>query len=147
MKTAGIPVIPARVQPTVITKPYKQKNGWKGALFVLAGIVAAGMISKLIPGNRFDWVEKDYHTYQGNYLGVMVKGQKDYLVVVNHGKIRSFEIHSGITLSLPHQGGLVEVHYTSETYPRIVRGQDIRALHVPNPDPGYEQIPTRYGTL
>ena len=147
MNTTGIPIIPTRTPPAVVTKPYKQKTGWKGAVLVLLGIGAAGMISQWIPGHRFDWVEKDYHTYQGNYLGLMIKGQKDYLVVVSHGSIRSFEIGSEITLNLPHQGGLIEVHYTNERYPKIVRGQDVRALHVPNPDPGYEQIPTRYGTL
>jgi hypothetical protein len=117
----------------------------KGFL-ILLGIAAMGVVAKTFPETRFGWVAEDYQSFQGNYMGPEIKGGKEYLVVYNRalGEIKAFEIGEGLRLSKPSPGALVEVHYTSERHPKILQGTDIRAVHIPNPDPGYENLPTRY---
>ena len=102
--------------------------------------------SKAFPQTRFGWVAEDYHDFQGNFMGTEIKGGKDFVVVYNRalGEIRAFEIGEGLRLSIPNIGALVEVHYSNEKYPKILQNTDMRAVHIPNPDLGYEHLPTRY---
>ena len=144
----GNPLIPDRVpkQVTAAGIAYKKRKTLKGFVIALLGIALMALMAKAFPQTRFDWVAEDYHDFQGNFMGTEIKGDKEFVVVYNRalGEIQAFEIGEGLNLSIPNIGALVEVHYSSEDYPKILQNTDIRAVHIPNPDLGYDHLPTRY---
>ncbi len=125
----------------------RRKKTLKSVLTALVGISVMYAMARYLPGARYGWVEADYHQFQGNYMGTMFKGNREYVVIYKNSEVRSFEINPGISLSLPHLGAMVEVHYNNEQFPKIMQGRDLKAIHIPDPAPENEGLPTRYGVF
>lgn len=130
-----------------IKSNYKTRQNAKGYLTLVAAIILMGFAATKIPDTRFGWVEADYHTVQGNFVGLTTRSQKNYLQLYTTDGLESFEIAEGVVFKLPKPGGMLEVHYSGEQYPKILQRRDVKILYVPNPEKGMEGFTTPYGVL
>lgn len=113
----------------------KQSRKPLGIVMVLGGLFLMGTISYFTTPEREKWVMTDFKTSQGVYMGNYLHRGKWYITIQSDSGIESIQLDEGVIFkqTIP-VGSRVSVTYqaTDARYPKIVRGEDIRNIYVPD---------------
>jgi hypothetical protein len=111
-----------------------------GIAMVLGGLLFMASVSYLVTPERQKWVMTDFKSIQGTYMGIYFHKGRQYVCVKTEDGMEAIEVDKGVRFakSIP-VGSRVDVAYqaTDTQNPRLVRGEDIKNVYIPdNTTPG-----------